>query len=33
MDVTPGLYRLLGIFIGSAMLYLLILVWPLPSDE
>lgn len=32
-DVTPGLDRLLGIFIGSAMLYLLILVWPLPRDE
>ena len=32
-DVTPGLERLLGIFIGSAMLYLLILLWPLPQDE
>ena len=32
-DVTPGLYRLLGIFIGSAMLCLLILIWPLPRDE
>ena len=32
-DVTPGLDRLLGVFIGSVMLYLLILVWPLPRDE
>jgi uncharacterized membrane protein YccC len=32
-DVTPGLERLLGIFIGSAMLCLLIVVWPLPEDD
>jgi uncharacterized membrane protein YccC len=32
-DVAPALERLLGIFIGSAMLYLLILIWPLPRDE
>jgi hypothetical protein len=32
-DVAPGLERLLGIFIGSAMLYLLINIWPLPRDE
>jgi hypothetical protein len=32
-DVAPGLKRLLGIFIGSAMLYLLISFWPLPRDE
>jgi hypothetical protein len=27
------LERLLGIFIGSAMLCLLIVVWPLPEDD
>jgi uncharacterized membrane protein YccC len=32
-DVTPGLERLLGIFIGSAMLCLLMLTWPLPEDN
>ena len=32
-DVTPGLERLLGIFIGSAMLCVLMLAWPLPEDD
>jgi uncharacterized membrane protein YccC len=32
-SILPGLERLLGIVIGSAMLYILILVWPLPDDE
>jgi uncharacterized membrane protein YccC len=31
-DLTPGLERLLGIFIGSAMLCLLMLAWPLSED-
>lgn len=32
-DVMPGLERLLGIFIGSAMLCVLLLLWPLPDEE
>jgi uncharacterized membrane protein YccC len=32
-DITPGLERLLGIAIGSAMLCLMILVWPLIEDK
>ena len=32
-DVTPGLERLVGIAIGSAMLCLMILVWPLIEDK
>jgi uncharacterized membrane protein YccC len=32
-DITPGLERLLGIAIGSAMLCLMILVWPLTEDK
>ena len=32
-DITPGLERLLGIAIGSAMLRLTILVWPLREDK
>jgi uncharacterized membrane protein YccC len=32
-DITPGLERLLGIAIGSAMLCLMILVWPLNDDK
>jgi uncharacterized membrane protein YccC len=32
-DITPGLERLLGIVIGSAMLCLLILAWPLAEDN
>jgi uncharacterized membrane protein YccC len=31
-EVTPGLERLLGIFIGSVMLCLLMLLWPLPEE-
>ena len=31
-DITPGLARLLGIVIGSAALWLMIAVWPLPGD-
>jgi uncharacterized membrane protein YccC len=32
-SILPGLERLLGILIGSAMLCALILVWPLPEDD
>lgn len=32
-SILPGLERLLGILIGSAMLCLVILIWPLPDDE
>jgi uncharacterized membrane protein YccC len=32
-SILPGLERLLGILIGSAMLCVLILVWPLPEDD
>jgi len=32
-SVTPGLDRLLGIFIGSAMLCVLTIDWPLPADN
>ena len=32
-SILPGLERLLGILIGSAMLCTLILVWPLPEDD
>jgi uncharacterized membrane protein YccC len=32
-DITPGLERLLGIAIGSAMLCLTTLAWPLPQDK
>ncbi len=32
-DITPGLERLLGIVIGTAALWLTIIVWPLPGDE
>ena len=32
-SILPGLERLLGILIGSAMLCLLILAWPLPEDD
>jgi uncharacterized membrane protein YccC len=32
-DITPGLERLLGIAIGSAMACLMILVWPLLEDK
>jgi uncharacterized membrane protein YccC len=32
-SILPGLERLAGVLIGSAMLCLLILVWPLPDDD
>jgi uncharacterized membrane protein YccC len=32
-SIMPGLERLLGILIGTAMLCVLILVWPLPEDD
>jgi uncharacterized membrane protein YccC len=32
-SIVPGLERLLGIVIGSAMLCLVFLIWPLPEDE
>jgi uncharacterized membrane protein YccC len=32
-SIVPGLERLLGILIGSAMLCVLILLWPLPEDD
>jgi uncharacterized membrane protein YccC len=32
-SILPGLERLLGILIGSAILCALILVWPLPEDD
>ena len=32
-DITPGLERLVGIAVGSAMLCLMILVWPLIDDK
>lgn len=32
-SILPGLERLLGILIGSAMLCLLILAWPLPESD
>jgi len=31
-SILPGLERLTGVLIGSAMLCLLILIWPLPDD-
>lgn len=31
-SIVPGLERLLGIVIGSAMLYLVIFIWPLPDN-
>jgi uncharacterized membrane protein YccC len=33
VSVIPGLERLLGVAIGSTMLVLLILIWPLPRDD
>jgi hypothetical protein len=33
VSILPGLERFLGIVIGSAMLCLIMLVWPLPEAE